>query len=79
VAWEARTGPRQTQMCSDTPATARLRRGSPLTTHTTANQTTTSHCLCGRSGRESHDSKANDDEGSPRLQPPANIRTLALH
>jgi hypothetical protein len=32
VAWEARTGPRQTQTCSDTPATARLRRGRPLTT-----------------------------------------------
>ena len=31
-AWEARTGPRQTQTCRDTPATARLRRGSPLTT-----------------------------------------------
>jgi hypothetical protein len=26
VAWEARTGPRQTQTCIDTPATARLRR-----------------------------------------------------
>jgi hypothetical protein len=32
VAWEARTGPRQTQTCIDTPATARLRRGRPLTT-----------------------------------------------
>jgi hypothetical protein len=32
VAWEARTGPRQTQTCSDTPATAQLRRGRPLTT-----------------------------------------------
>ena len=31
-AWEARTGPRPTQTCSDTPATARLRRGHPLTT-----------------------------------------------
>ena len=31
-AWEARTGPRQTQMRCHTPATARLRRGSPLTT-----------------------------------------------
>jgi len=31
-AWEARTGPRQTQTCCDTPATARLRRGRPLTT-----------------------------------------------
>ena len=31
-AWEARTGPRQTQRCCDTPATARLRRGSPLMT-----------------------------------------------
>ena len=57
MAWEARTGPRQTQTFSDTPATARR---------------------CGRAGRESHDSKANDDEGSPRLQPPAHIRTLAL-
>jgi hypothetical protein len=28
-----------------------------------------------QAGWESHDSKANDDEGSPRLQPPANIRT----
>jgi hypothetical protein len=31
-AWEARTGPRQMQTCCDTPATARLRRGRPLTT-----------------------------------------------
>ncbi len=31
-AWEARTGPRQTQTCSDTPATPRLRRGRPMTT-----------------------------------------------
>ena len=31
-AWETRTGPRLTQTCSDTPATARLRRGRPLTT-----------------------------------------------
>ncbi len=31
-AWEARTGPRQTQMCSDTPVTARLSRDRPLTT-----------------------------------------------
>jgi hypothetical protein len=76
VAWEARTGPRQTQMCRDTPATARLRRGRPLTT---INQTTTSHRWCGRAGRESHDGKANDDEGSPKLQPPAHIRTLAMH
>jgi hypothetical protein len=29
---EARTGPRQSQTCCDTPATARLRRGRPLTT-----------------------------------------------
>ena len=42
-------------------------------------QRTTSHRWCGRAGRESHDGKANDDEGSPRLQPPAHIRTLALH
>jgi hypothetical protein len=27
VAWKARTGPRQTQTCINTPATARLRRG----------------------------------------------------
>jgi hypothetical protein len=26
-----------------------------------------------------YDGKANDDEGSPRLQPPAHIRTLELH
>jgi hypothetical protein len=32
VAWEARTGPRQTQTCIDTPATSRLRRGRLLTT-----------------------------------------------
>ena len=31
-AWEARTGPRQTQTCRDTPATARLCRGRPLKT-----------------------------------------------
>jgi hypothetical protein len=31
-AWEARTVPRPTQTRSDTPATARLRRGRPLTT-----------------------------------------------
>ena len=35
---------------------------------TTANQTTTSHSWCGRTGLESHYSKANKDEGSPRLQ-----------
>ena len=31
-AWEARTDPRLTQTCSDTPATVRLHRGSLLTT-----------------------------------------------
>jgi len=31
-AWESRTGPRLTQTCSDTPVTARLRRGRQLTT-----------------------------------------------
>jgi hypothetical protein len=77
VAWEARTGPRQTQTCIDTPATAQLRRGRPLTA-LQPTKTTTSHRLCGRAGRESHDSKANDDKGIPRLQPPAHIRTLAL-
>jgi hypothetical protein len=30
-------------------------------------------------GRESHDCKANDDEGIPRLQAPVHIRTLTLH
>jgi hypothetical protein len=41
-AWEARTGPRPTQTCSDTPATARLRRGRPLTTlHPTKRQPAT--------------------------------------
>ncbi len=30
-------------------------------------------------GRESHDGKANNDEGSPRLQPPAHIRMLVMH
>ena len=49
----------------------------PSADDTTANQTTTSHCWCGRSGLESHDCKANDDEGSPR--PPAHIRTLVMH
>ena len=42
-------------------------------------QTTTSHRWCGRVGRESHDGKANDVEGSPRLQPHAHIRTLVMH
>jgi len=37
---------------------------------TTANQTTTSHRRYGRAGRENHDGKANEVEGSPRLQPP---------
>jgi hypothetical protein len=56
-----------------------------VTDDTTANQTTTSHSWCGRSGRESHDCKANDDEGSPRLQPPDHmhagdaLRQLTMH
>ncbi len=33
-------------------------------TYHTVNQITTSHRWCGRAGRESHDGKANDDEGS---------------
>ena len=51
----------------------------PSADDTTANQTTTSYRQCSRVGRESHVCKANDDEGSPRLQPPAHIRTLSLH
>jgi hypothetical protein len=43
------------------------------------NQTTTSHRRCSRAGLERHDGKADDDEDSPRVQPPANIRTLAMH
>ena len=45
---------------------------------TTSNQTTTSHCWFGRSGREGHNCKANKDEGSPRLQPPTHILTLVM-
>jgi len=52
---------------------------SPSTDNTTSNQTTTSHCWCGRVGLESQDCKANYDEGSPRLQPPSHIRTLVMH
>ena len=39
---------------------------------------TTSHRWCGRAGRESHDSKANNDKGSPRLQSPDHISTLVM-
>ena len=46
-----------------------LRHPRPSADDTTANQTTTSHRWCSRAGRESYDGKANDDEGSPRLQP----------
>ena len=70
-ALEARAG---TQADADA-----LRHPRPSADDTTANQTTTSHRWCGRAGRERHDGKANDDEGSPRLQPTAHIRTLALH
>ena len=59
----------------DTPATARLRRGCPLTTLQPTKQQPASR-WCGRAGRESHDGMANDYEGSPRLQPPAHIRAL---
>jgi hypothetical protein len=40
---------------------------------------TTSHGRCGRAGLESYDGKANNDEGSPRVQPPTHIRTLVTH
>jgi hypothetical protein len=50
------------------------------TDYTTANQTTTSHHWCGRAGPESHDSKARDNEGSPRVQPPDHRhRQLTMH
>ena len=68
-------GPRPTQTCSDTPATARLRRGRPLTTLQSTKQQPATVGAVERGGRVT----TNDDEGSPRLQPPAHIRTLALH
>jgi hypothetical protein len=43
---------------------------------TTANQTTQPTTV---GVVDRHDGKANDDEGSPRMQPPAHIRTLAMH
>ena len=46
---------------------------------TTANQTTTRHSWFSRAGLQSHDGKANDDEGTPRLQSPDHIRTLWMH
>ena len=74
------------------PPTVQLHRGSPLTTlqptkrqpattgvEVTELSTNKQHTLCGRAGRESHDCKANDDEGIPRLQAPVHIRTLTLH
>ena len=77
VAWEARTGPRQTQTCHDTPNTVTVERQS--VDYTTANQTTTSHSWCCRAGLESHDSKSNNNEGSPRLKHPTHILTLTMH
>jgi hypothetical protein len=75
---EVRTGLRQTLTCCDTPATAILRRGHQLTTlQPTKRQPPTVGEVDW--GGESHDCKENDNEGSPRLQPPAHIRTLVMH
>jgi hypothetical protein len=71
---EARTGPRPTRT-TPPPQGDCVEAVNDDTLDTTANQTTTttSHRWCGRAGRESHDGKANDDEGSastPARGPP---------
>jgi hypothetical protein len=59
------------------PATARLRRGRQLTTlQPTKRQPATTGAV-ERGWRVT--TARHDDEGSPRLQPPAHIRTLAMH
>jgi len=79
-AWEARTGPRPTQTCSDTPASATgLRRGHPLTTLQPTKQQPATVDAVERGGRVTTARQTTTRAVTPRLKTPAHIRTLALH